>query len=142
MFPILQRMHEDNAKLVTAFVELQASLAQTPEAIEGSFGEFESQLLAHMEGEERYLFPILADELADEVRALREEHEQLRRLVADLSLRADRSRADRLLIALEKHARREDGMLYKLAAEAADNQVYQDLIGYLERLYSSLRDPH
>ncbi len=105
--------------------------------------ELESALIAHFEAEEKHLFPLLSREFPDEVTALREEHEGIRRQLAGLAASDAEgwsgAAAERLAATLQRHARREDAMLYDLVNDSATSARYQDLISYLEATYSRLR---
>ena len=105
--------------------------------------ESESALIAHFEAEEKHLFPLLSREFPEEVTALREEHELIRRLLGALATSAEGwagAVAERLAATLRRHARREDAMLYDLVNDAATSARYRDLIAYLEQTYTQLRE--
>ncbi|MBN2197520.1 MAG: hemerythrin domain-containing protein [Polyangiaceae bacterium] len=105
--------------------------------------EFESKLLAHFEGEEKYLFPLLVREFPEEVVALRQEHElirqQLAAIVGDAGGQYDASSAERMVTALRRHAHREDRMLYKIVNDSETSARYRDLMTFLEETYVKLR---
>jgi len=86
-----------------------------------SWRDLESQLNAHMRYEERELLPRFAEAHPAEAAALQAEHDELRRLMADLAVETElhATRADlaeRLLDRLRAHARREDALLYPWAS--------------------------
>lgn len=145
MTDIHERLSEDHRRLDRLFAELaQAASGSDETAKKAALVEFESVLLAHFEGEERYLFPSLNEVFPEEVVALREEHERIRRTVASLVDENDVASVDeesalRLVDELRRHARREDSMLYKLVNESAGSETYRSLIAYLEQTYRSLR---
>jgi len=82
---------------------------------------FERELDEHMCAEEEYLLPAFAEVNPAEARAIREEHDEIRRSVGELgvtlelhAMRAEE--ADHLVERLRAHAAREDRALYVWAA--------------------------
>jgi len=111
------------------------------ENAERLFAEFESALVAHFEAEELHLFPVLAPEFPEEVMALREEHELLRRELSALTAPGHENEAERataLAARLKGHGRREDNMLYKLVNAAAESDRYRQLVTFLEETHARL----
>jgi hemerythrin superfamily protein len=109
-----------------------------------AMAEFESTLLAHFEGEEKYLFPLLTQGFPDEVLALREEHEAIKRQIAELMSGSEvpvltESTAKHLVTALRRHAKREDELLYSVVNDAQESDRYRTLLDFLENTYNRLR---
>jgi hemerythrin len=145
MTDIHERLAADHRRLDTLFEALEQSAARDdPKAKQEALADFESALVAHFEGEEEHLFPRLVAEFPEEVFALREEHETIRRQVSEIVDsetidRLDSELASELVRTLRKHARREDAMLYKLVNDDSGSKRYQDLVRYLEETYERLR---
>jgi hemerythrin len=105
------------------------------------FAEFESALVAHFEAEELHLFPTIEPEFPEEVLALREEHELLRRQVSqlitggnDIGMDAATALAGRLRV----HGAREDNMLYKLVNAASESERCRQIVTFLEEMHARL----
>lgn len=140
-----RRLTEDHQQLERLVTALTTASERGESATQRELAaEFECQLLAHFEGEEKFLFPLLVREFPEEVTALREEHELIRRQVATM-VTADEERrvapavAARLVTTLQRHARREDAMLYAMVNDSATSARYRELIGYLAETYDRLR---
>lgn len=133
--------HRRLEALITALIAAAPSDAAT--TVGDQEAEFESALIAHFEAEEKHLFPLLTREFPEEVTALREEHETIRRQLGALAAPGAEgwrgAAAQRLAATLQRHARREDAMLYDLVNDSATSARYQDLIAYLETTYAQLR---
>jgi iron-sulfur cluster repair protein YtfE (RIC family) len=101
--------------------EMQAAVRRDdPRELCATWTKFEEALSAHMRFEEEALLPRFAEIDPSEATALRTEHDELRRQLAELgvcadlhTLRADVT--DQLLEKLRAHAKREDGFLYAWA---------------------------
>ena len=96
---------------------------------------FDAGLRLHMMAEEEVLFPVLAEASADEVRALRREHAELRSLLAVAVASSDgravhRDVLDDLVSRLRDRAAREDGSVFRNALARPD---------VAERLHARLR---
>jgi hemerythrin-like domain-containing protein len=137
---IHQRLADHHRQLDELFESFAAATAAREERAQKLLGEFESALIAHFEAEELHLFPILQREFPDEILALREEHELIRRQIGRLGAEGglDVSPDSELVQRLRKHAAREDNMLYKLVNDASTSERYQQLISYLEDMYARL----
>lgn len=141
---IHERLVADHQRLDELFATFVSTVASTDEAAKRAISsDFESALVAHFEAEEKHLFPLLEAEFPEEVLALREEHERIRRQLSEL-FEAERGPtamlAQELVTTLRRHARREDSMLYTLVNDPSGSQRYRDLVGYLEETYAKLRD--
>lgn len=85
---------------------------------------FEAALRAHLATEERHVFPRFRDEAPDEERALRREHEELRRMLTMIGVGIDlhavpERDAEELVRRLRDHAARENALLYRWMDRAA-----------------------
>ncbi len=140
---IHQTLVEHHRQLDNLFDSYTAARAEHEAGAESLFAEFESALVAHFEAEELHLFPVLEGEFPEEIRALREEHELLRRRLGAVSLGAqeiDASALAQLATQLRDHGRREDNMLYRLVNEAADSDRYRRLVEFLETTHARLME--
>jgi hemerythrin-like domain-containing protein len=84
------------------------------------WNSFEADLERHLQLEERELFPHFARKHSDEVAALRDEHEALRRDLLALGIRSDLHQLRATAVAdfvksLRAHAQREEQALYPWA---------------------------
>lgn len=135
----------DHERLAAMFdVVTRAAQGDDEASKREALAEFETALVAHFEGEEKYLFPQLAADFPEEIMALREEHELIRRDLSELiegdALARDAGpRAVALVEQLRRHARREDTMLYALANDPRGGERYRALIAFLEQTYARLR---
>jgi hemerythrin superfamily protein len=117
---IHERLNQDHERLALLFDELENAVEGADRrTVQAIFTEFEASVLAHIDAEERWLFPALELRHRKEVTDLRREHSHIRRLISDLGIRADlgtlrKDVADELIGALRAHAAREDGEIYRL----------------------------
>jgi iron-sulfur cluster repair protein YtfE (RIC family) len=84
------------------------------------FASLETDLRRHMDEEERELLPAFAAEYPVEAAAIRAEHEEIRRLLADLGVGLDLrlfrlETAEALALQLRAHAMREEALMYPWA---------------------------
>ena len=94
-----------------------------------AWNRFERELLRHLDLEEHELFPRLKTEHPEDVAALTQDHEALRRDLLALGVRADlhclRAEAVRTFVAdLRAHAAREDETLYRWASRDVDGDAW------------------
>ena len=139
---IHQNLAEHHRRLEDLFEGFQASAANRDGGAGELFAEFESALVAHFEAEELHLFPLLEPEFPEEILALREEHELMRRQISQLGTDhgdLDTETTAALAKRLHRHAEREDNMLYKLVNDTSGSKRYQQLVEYLQALYARLR---
>src|SRR4029079_5605875 len=78
---------------------------------------FERQLIQHLEAEETFLLPTFEREYPDETTALRAQHANIRRLLADMGVRVElhtlrEEHVRRFIESLQAHAAREEELLY------------------------------
>lgn len=90
-----------------------------------TWAEFEGGLLAHLDTEEKRLFPLIAGSHPDAVASALRQHARVRELVAELGVRAElhtirKWAVDELVALLAGHAAFEDETLYPLADAALD----------------------
>lgn len=128
---IRSQLHDDHARLHALFQELADTVATADSpTVQALWTEFERGVLTHFELEETVLFPMLEAAHPEEIAGLREEHDRVRTLVADLGVRADlhtlrREVVDRMLDSLSAHAAREDRLLYRWADEIATDELHR-----------------
>ena len=89
-------------------------------ACQGTWSRFERELLAHLEAEEIFLLPTFQREYPHETEGLREEHLNIRLLLADLGVKLElhalrEQQARHLVELLQAHAAREEALLYRWA---------------------------
>ena len=138
---IHQHLKADHQRLLEQFATLVVRDAPA-DGQASALADFECALIAHFEAEEAQLFPVLDGEFGEEIRALREEHELIRRQFGDLLSAngpAKTTLAQALSQRLQRHAEREDGMLYTLVNDRSESERYQRLVTYLEDLYLRIR---
>lgn len=137
MARIRDELHADHVRLDRLFGELVDTVegADQP-TIQQMWSRFESGLMAHFDAEERYILPRLERDHSAEVRGIEEEHDRIRRLIAELGVRADlhtlrKNVVDELVATLRAHAEREDRTLYPLADAALDEEERSKLFEFL-----------
>jgi hemerythrin len=136
--PIRERMSGEHQRLERLLSELENAVDGANAAtISRVFTELERGLAAHFDVEEKMLFPALPPGHEAELRALRAEHERIRRMVDDLGIRADlhtlrKDAAAELLAALRAHAKREDRGVYEWAGRIRTG-IFATLAGGIER---------
>lgn len=120
---IAKHMFADHDRLNASLQELSDAVAGADSpTVQRVWTDFESGLFAHVEAEERHLFPLLEAEHEEEARALRAEHERIRAATAELGIEADLStlrqeKVEALIALLRDHAQREAELLYRRADE-------------------------
>lgn len=113
------RLLAEHARLETLFEHLlDAFAADAREDTQAYWTELEAGLERHFAAEEQLYFPKFEQVDAAETRALRAEHDRIRRQLAELGagvdlklVRDDVARA--FIEALRAHAKREDELLYR-----------------------------
>lgn len=120
---------EDHAACDRLYAALEEALADeegpVPEAV---FGQFERALDRHLAMEEGVLFPALeaaTGQRGGPTAVMRQEHAEMRGLLAQMNgalARGDRSAAqdagDTLMMVIQQHNVKEEGMLYPMAESA------------------------
>jgi hemerythrin-like domain-containing protein len=124
----MTRSHHDLRELLTRL--LAAMEANARDDVRSLWTELDHGLLAHMEAEERFVLPAFAHVDQEEARELLREHGVLRDellklgIAVDLhSVRYEWSRE--FAAALERHAEREDRLLYRWADEQIGPEVIE-----------------
>jgi len=111
-----QRMDELMERLLDDIHRGEWSVCQS------TWSTFERQLLQHFEAEETFLLPALDAESPEETAALRTEHANVRRLLADMGVRIElhtlrEEHVRRFIEMLKAHAAREEALLYRQARD-------------------------
>lgn len=140
-----------STKLVHDHETLDALLAQLAEeaqdsdrpALQATWNEFESRLIAHINAEERYLLPLIEVDNPAEVAQTRREHIEIRDLIAELGLAIELHTARepdirRLVELLRAHAKHEEAALYTLAGDKASISVEHSISGALKAAVRSV----
>jgi hemerythrin superfamily protein len=132
------RMIADHRRLEGLFRELQVAFemdAPTSD-LRALWTQLDAGLSAHMQAEEEVVLPELARVDPDEAKALRAEHDELRRKLLELGVGVDlhvvRERIAReFLDTLRAHAEREDELLYQWAAAKLEPRAQESLLSRL-----------
>lgn len=100
------------------------------------WNSFESALERHLQLEERDLFPAFERKHPDEVAALREEHEALRRDLLALGIRSDLHQLRATAVgdfvkSLRAHAQREERALYPWAGDELPRRTWANIAAAL-----------
>jgi hypothetical protein len=116
------RLHQDLERLMAAVK------ADDRDDIHEYWVLVESELLAHMEAEERFVFPTFARIELGEARALLAEHSVLRDQLLELGVSVELhyvrvEMCEKLLAALRAHIQRETTLLYRWAATRLDERL-------------------
>jgi iron-sulfur cluster repair protein YtfE (RIC family) len=140
-------LHADHADLRKLVEQLRDAVESTePRVIQQAWTELESRLLAHLEGEERYLLPPLEETHRADVVRLRKEHDRIRAALSTLGVQADlhalrKTAADALLSELTAHAAREDETLYRWAESEVSEGAQRSLLDVLKRARGRFGSP-
>jgi len=132
-------------KLVHDHETLDALLVQLSEeaedsdrpALQATWNDFETRLVAHLNAEERYLLPLIEADNPREVAQTRREHGEIRDLIAELGLAIELHTARkpdicRLVDLLRAHAKHEEAALYTLAGDRASSTVEHSISATLK----------
>jgi iron-sulfur cluster repair protein YtfE (RIC family) len=145
MTRLRQQMLEDHEQLSSTLGRLLAARGapQTPD-LQQLWAHFEAGLLAHFEAEEQHLLPLLVAEHGDEAVALRMEHAAFRELLAEIAGASPEPNLDSPALAqlasrLQRHAQRENELLYAIAESIGDERLNESLRRYLSQTYQALR---
>jgi hemerythrin HHE cation binding domain-containing protein len=112
---------DHHARLEALFAQVQTALAGDDRAVlREVWAAFEDAVTAHLGAEEAYLLPAYAEVHPVEADAIRADHAEIRRLLAEAAVGIDLKRlspgaADELGKRLRDHAAREDAGLYPWA---------------------------
>jgi hemerythrin-like domain-containing protein len=124
----------EHALLEQALFELAcAAEGADRSALVQAFTEVERGLVAHLELEERELFPLVEPFHPDAIETARKNHEEIRRLLADLGVRADlhtldKATVDELVEVLRRHFEHEDRTLYHWLETNAPEGTRRELV--------------
>jgi hypothetical protein len=131
----LTKDHEELEALLRCLSEDTAA----PEcgALQTTWCQFETRLLAHMDTEERYLLPLLETSNAVETARIRADHARIRQLVSELGVSIELHTARKpgitqLISLLRTHAEYEDRVLYDLASQQAPAHIRDKISAALE----------
>jgi len=132
-------------KLIQDHETLDALLVQLAEeaqdsdrpALQATWSDFETRLIAHINAEERYLLPLIEADNPREVALTRREHGEIRDLIAELGLAIELHTARepdicRLVDLLRAHAKHEEAALYTLAGDKASSAVEHSISSTLK----------
>lgn len=106
----------------------QDAKAPLPGTLQPTWARFETQLVRHMDAEERFLLPLLTVTDPAEVARIRVEHERIRSLLAELGVAVElhlarEANVSELIELLEAHAKHENGALYRLTSGRVTPEV-------------------
>ncbi|MFO0570527.1 MAG: hemerythrin domain-containing protein [Polyangiaceae bacterium] len=144
MHPARRHLTEDHARLEALFRALENALESGERStVQRAWTEFESALSTHFEAEERWLFPLLVEEHAADVRELRAEHEKILKCIAEEGLEADlctleKETVDELLADLRAHAAREDRTVYAWLETVREPGKLEELVAALVKKASGI----
>jgi hemerythrin-like domain-containing protein len=130
----LTRQHASLEEALQGLV--RAASEVDPRALQASWAQFETDLLRHLDLEEKSLFPLVEGAHPDELRALRIEHDRIRDVVGELGVCCDlhavrKQAVERLVRMLRSHAEREDGTLYRWVDQEAPLDTRRHLLRLL-----------
>lgn len=114
-------LHNDHQRLDALFEELQSSVhVGDAAAAQEAWTAFERGLLAHLEAEEHHMLPVFEREDPDEAVVIRNEHDKIRAMLADIGVgleihSAREARVEEFVRFLRAHAKREEAKLYAWA---------------------------
>jgi iron-sulfur cluster repair protein YtfE (RIC family) len=132
---------------------IERKLSQLSDAVEGAdfptildvFREVDRGLRAHIDGEERYLFPHFEQSHRDVIDELRSEHAYARQALDELMIQTElhtlrKEAIDELLGQLRAHAAKENRTLYAWADERPLDEPRNGLFAFLEERRMALHD--
>ena len=132
---------------------IERRLTELSDAVEGAdwptilevFRGVDRGLRAHIDGEERYLFPQFEVSHADVIGQLRREHEHTRRALDELMVQTElhtlrKEPIDELVARLRSHADKENRTLYAWADEDLIDEPKNGFFAFLEERRMSLRE--
>jgi hemerythrin-like domain-containing protein len=132
---------------------IERKLSQLSDAVEGAdfptildvFREVDRGLRAHIDGEERYLFPHFEQSHRDVIDELRSEHAYARQALDELMIQTElhtlrKEAIDELLGQLRAHAAKENRTLYAWADERPLDEPRTGLFAFLEERRMALHD--
>lgn len=138
----------DHQRLEALFQDLlSAFAANAREELRAAWSELDASLTAHMALEERLILPAFAKADPAEAAALIDEHDVLRKRLLELGICVDlnvmRTELGSAFITdLRAHARREESLLYRWAAQHLDPDRDAGLLDRLRWLFASPEGRH
>lgn len=134
LFKEIRRQHADEHAVLDDAMRLLLRAAQgdDPLPLEAAFLDLERRLTAHLDLEERWLFPLVEYRHAGDVLVLREEHAQIRTLIAQLERAREvhqmtKPMLETLATLLVSHSEREDASLARWLDESAPAETRRGL---------------
>jgi hemerythrin len=134
MNDVQTRLDRDHRELTQLLWRLSQD-ARDPSGLElqATWGELERRLNAHLRAEEEYLLPLVEASHPALVECTRREHDEIRRLVAELGVAVElhtvrEPAISELVRTLDEHAEREDRTLYRFAGEKASVAVQHGIV--------------
>jgi hemerythrin len=134
MNEVQSRLDQDHRELSQLLWRLSQD-ARDPSglALQATWRELEHRLLAHLDAEEQYLLPLVEASHPFQVECTRREHDEIRRLVAELGIAVElhavrESAISELVRTIDEHAEREDRTLYRFAGEKASVAVQHRIV--------------
>lgn len=124
---------DDHARLKKLFAALVVAFrAEDREQCAALWTACDKSLEAHMLLEEQLILPEFAKADAVEAAALAREHGEIRAALAELGIGVDlhctsAEAVERFARALEEHAQREDGLMYRWASGSSQQNSRQDV---------------
>ena len=137
-FFVRGRLMRDHERLSGLLVRLRAAtVANDREDMLALWNELDAGLTTHLEVEEKYLFPALAQVDRAAERSLREQHASIRKKLLELAIRVELhtvrlDATEEFLSELAAHAAVEDEMLYRFADEHVDRASRESVISTIE----------
>jgi hemerythrin-like domain-containing protein len=122
-YQVRDRLVQDHARLERTLEQVLAAFeANDQDGVATSWGKFDTELLAHLDAEERFLIPALFQVNQRAARTILEEHRHIRTRLTELGAGVDLhivrlTTARAFIEELRAHARHEDTLLYQWADE-------------------------
>jgi hemerythrin-like domain-containing protein len=118
--------------------------ADDREACQKAWARIESMLLRHLDVEEMFVFPALAEEHAAEVERLRRDHGAIRRQLGEIGLALELHTArceaiESFCAMLREHAEREDSLAYPFAERTLPVSVARSIANRVKAAAGSMR---
>lgn len=136
---VRDRLVQDHARLERTLEQVLAAFeANDRDGVATSWAKFDTELLAHLDVEERFLIPALFRVNERAARTILEEHRHIRTRLTELGAGVDlhivRLPAARAFIEeLRAHARHEDSLLYRWADEHVEDAERELLLNALTK---------
>lgn len=149
-YQVRDRLMQDHARLERILDQVLAAFeANDQEGVAASWAKFDTELLAHLDAEERFLIPSLFRANPRAAQTILEEHRHIRTRLTELGAGVDLhivrlTTARAFIEELRAHARNEDRLLYKWAdehVEEADRGLLLHALAKATALEAALADP-